>query len=126
MYKVNFYKYILDGELLDIKTATLGNYLRNNPDFDPEVEFDQRSCVERQIELPFAPYIGLTVTGEFDDHHLNTGAITEVTWDNDNQCFACFLKSEFPLKSWNYEYDHDYYLNSALQHGWNCIETTDD
>ena len=126
MYKIIFYKDILDGELVDIKTAILGNYLRNNPDFDPDNEFHHRTSIERKIELPFPPFIGLTVIGDFVGHHLNTGKIIEVNWHNDDQCFVCFLKNEFPLKSNGYVYDHDYYLNRALETGWTCIHTSDD
>ena len=120
MYKVNFYKWILDGEIIDIKTS-MDNYLRKNPDFDPECEFDERTCLTRQIELPFTPYIGLNIVGEFGGGYFNSGEILTVTWDNDNQCFECILKSEFPTRSWNYDYDHDYLLENAIRSGWTVI-----
>ena len=126
MYKANFLKWILDGEALDIKTYPIDTYLKNNPDFDPDSEFIQRTAIIRQIELPFAPFIGLDVAGEFNGFYFKSGEIISITWDNDTQSFNCFLKSTFPTKSWNEVYDYNYNLKSHLERGWEISASIDD
>ena len=126
MYKVTLCKWLMDGEPVDIKTAKMENYLRNNPEFNPDIEYHHRTLVTREIALPFVPFVGLNVFGTYNDNNLISSEIIDISWAGDDQMFVCYVKNEFPYKSWNYEYDHDYFLDAATKHGWEVAQENED
>ncbi len=126
MYKIQLIKDILDGDMLDTSPHTLEDYLNDHPDFDPKNSCVCRATVQRMIELPFPPFIGLKLTGDFNDKHLLVCKIIDVEWDNYFSQFICQVNSDFPHKRWDYVYDYDHYLKQAEDYGWTNIDDSSD
>ena len=48
--------------------------------------------LERRFALPFVPFVGLTI-----DHDAWSATLEEVRWDNSQQHFKCYVKSDRTL-----------------------------
>lgn len=46
------------------------------------------------FNLPFAPFIGLTINHKTKKGETDDIEIQEVSWDNDKQCFVCYTTSD--------------------------------
>ena len=82
-------------------------------------EHPNHASLEYILELPFAPYPGLSIGDRTEDSILYPGKIEDVMWDNHGKIFYCFTKDEKPYS------DEDYYCCSfeelvkrALRDGW--------
>ena len=77
-------------------------------------------CVslQYQLELPFAPYPGLSITDEADNFYFRSGKIVEVTRFNEKKEFGCWVEDEKPHGSRGYDYSYEWLVNHALKEGW--------
>jgi len=69
----------------------------------------------KDVELPFPPYIGLSIS----EGSFSTGELTGVTWDIENKKFSAGTKDEVPWE------DVDFFIHTAeiitkflLKFGW--------
>lgn len=46
------------------------------------------------FDLPFVPFVGLTIMHKTSKGEIDDIGISEVIWDNDKNCFICFQKSD--------------------------------
>jgi len=68
----------------------------------------------RDIELPFAPSIGLEVTLE----GWSSGKAERVIWDHEDERFFVEVTDEIPFSRSGYDYSAEWLLQKALDLGW--------
>jgi hypothetical protein len=72
------------------------------------------ATVERRLELPFVPCLGLEVY----DGCWSSGPIERFCWDVEKQHFYVHTAAKTPYADHNYEYTASWYLEAALKDGW--------
>jgi len=50
--------------------------------------------VFKVFDLPFTPFVGLTINHKTKNGKTDDIVIEEITWDNDRKCFVCYQKSD--------------------------------
>lgn len=115
MYKVEIYKTIWADELpeeggivKDLKYLSI-----------PYPEF---AAFKYVLNLPFVPYVGLSIIDEQENYQFRSGTINNVTWFADQNMFGCWVKDGFPYRSGGYDYDFDYLVERCNKEGWQLIE----
>ena len=91
-------------------------YIRSNEEEELTIPF---AVAYREIELPFAPFIGL----RFDFGRM--GAVNlptmQIVWDDNEQSFRCRLEDELPgdgIETFDYIGLKQYHA----EHGWTIFE----
>ena len=81
---------------------------------------DLLEVVEKDLELPFPPYLGL----EVHDGRFRSGKIESVTWLNDENYFSALTPDKTPLNVGTFdEVGIDFVLESLCKReGWKIVE----
>lgn len=79
-----------------------------------EREKPKVAILERTISLPFAPFIGLELSGEDWD----SGALERVSWLSSKEEFRCAVADEYPRNAYGSELSYEFLLESSLEEGW--------
>jgi hypothetical protein len=72
------------------------------------------AILEKSLSLPFAPFIGLEITGDGWD----SGPLKRVSWFSSTEQFRCTVADEYPRKAHGSELSYEFLLESSLQEGW--------
>ncbi|TBR12516.1 MAG: hypothetical protein EPO43_13555 [Rugosibacter sp.] len=72
------------------------------------------AILKRFISLPFAPFIGVEVSGD----GWNSGPLQRVTWGTTDEQFLCTVADEYPRTVNGSELTYEFLLENNLYEGW--------
>lgn len=72
------------------------------------------AILEKSLSLPFAPYVGLEISGEGWD----SGPLVRVSWLSASAQFRCTVADEYPRNAYGSDLSYQFLLESSLQQGW--------
>jgi hypothetical protein len=72
------------------------------------------AILEKSLSLPFAPFVGLELSGEGWD----SGPLRQVSWSVSTEQFRCAVADEFPRNAYGSELSYEFILERSLQEGW--------
>lgn len=115
MFKVSIFKTIWAGDLPSDEgfVADLKHLTQEYPDCVP---------LEYSLELPFAPYPGLSINDDKDGQCFRSGEIQKVTWFNHDNVFGCWVEDSQPYSARGYGYSYEWLVDRALKDGWKIAE----
>lgn len=115
MFKVKIFKTIWAGDLPSEGGvfADLKYLSQEYPDFVP---------LEYSLELPFAPYTGISINDDKKGQCFRSGEIQKVTWFNHDNIFGCWVEDAQPYSARGYDYSYEWLVDRALKDGWVIVK----
>lgn len=73
------------------------------------------AILERVTSLPFAPFIGLELSGE---GCWDSGPLKRVSWLTSKEQFRCEVADEYPRNAHGSDLSYEFLLETSLKEGW--------
>lgn len=112
MFRVSFRKCFWTEEEAEVNRQT--DLAPLGLDRAPDGPGSEVAVFVRDLELPFAPYPGLTVS----DKGWESGEIQTVEWRGDDGVFRCRVRDEFPGQADDMYLSYEELIELAFEEGW--------